>query len=309
MAMAHDHSHHHHHHHTIGENEKPTNIVIAFWLNTLFAIIEIIGGLYTNSMAILSDAVHDLGDSLSLGFAYYFHKKSKQASDANYSYGYRRFSLLGAMINALILAVSSVFIIQESMQRLWEPEQPDAKGMIVLAVLGVVINGVAMLRLQKGSSINERVVSLHFLEDVLGWVAVLIGSIVMWFTTIPILDPILSLLISGYILFNIYKNLKSTLRILLQGKPENFNEDELRKKIITVPGVKNMHDLHFWTMDGQYHVVTMHVVVDTGKSLAEIEKIKSEVKHCLLHLDVQHTTIEVESEDEQCAIKESAIQT
>jgi cobalt-zinc-cadmium efflux system protein len=301
--MAHDHSHHHHH--TIGENDKPTNIVIAFWLNTLFALVEIIGGLYTNSVAILSDAVHDLGDSLSLGFAYYFHKKSKQKSDANYSYGYRRFSLLGAIINAVILTVSSIFIIYESVQRLWNPEQPDAGGMIVLAILGVLINGVAMIRLQKGKSINEQVVSLHFLEDVLGWVAVLIGSIVMWFTTVPILDPILSLLISGYILFNIYKNLKATLRILLQGKPENFDENELRKKIIAVPGVTDMHDLHFWTLDGQYHVVTMHVVVDPGKSLSEIEKIKSEVKHCLLHLDVQHTTIEVESEDERCAVKES----
>jgi cobalt-zinc-cadmium efflux system protein len=299
--MAHDHSHHHH---TIGENEKPTNIVIAFWLNTLFALIEIIGGLYTNSMAILSDAVHDLGDSLSLGFAYYFHKKSKQKSDATYSYGYRRFSLLGAIINAVILTVSSVFIIYESVQRLWNPEQPDAGGMIVLAILGVLINGLAMIRLQKGNSINEKVVSLHFLEDVLGWVAVLIGSIVMWFTAVPILDPILSLLISAYILFNIYKNLKATLRILLQGKPETFDENDLRKKITAVPGVRDMHDLHFWTMDGRYHVVTMHIVVDSGKSLTEIEKIKSEVKHCLLHLDVQHTTIEVESENERCAIKE-----
>jgi cobalt-zinc-cadmium efflux system protein len=296
--MAHDHSHHHHH--DFDETEKPTNIIVAFWLNTFFAAVEIVGGLYTNSMAILSDAVHDLGDSLSLGFAYYFHKKSKQKKDENYSYGYRRFSLLGAMINAVILLVSCAFIIYESAERLINPEQPDAGGMIILAIFGIVINGAAMLRLKKGQSINEQVVSLHFLEDVLGWIAVLIGSVVMYFATIPVLDPILSLLISGYILFNIYKSLKTTLRILLQGRPENFDPCSIRKNILAITGVRDMHDLHFWTMDGQYNVVTMHVVVDSDKSFTDIEHIKSDVKHSLHHLDIHHSTIEIEPENDQC---------
>src|SRR5690606_33348849 len=123
--MAHDHSHHHHHH-APGENDSPRNIVVAFWLKTFFALLEIAGGLYTNSMAILSDAVHDLGDSLSLGFAYYFQKKSKQEKDQQYTYGYQRFSLLGALINSVILIVGSVFIIRESLSRFFEPVQPDA---------------------------------------------------------------------------------------------------------------------------------------------------------------------------------------
>lgn len=295
--MAHDHGHHHH---SIGENDKPKNIVIAFWLNTGFALLEIAGGLYTNSVAILSDAVHDLGDSLSLGLAYYFHKKSRQEKDERFNYGYRRFSLLGAFINALILIVSSVFIIRESVSRFFAPEQPDARGMVILAVMGIAINGFAFLVLKKGGSINEKVVALHFVEDILGWVAVLIGSVVMIFAYVPVLDPILSVLIAGYILLNVYKNLKTTFRILLQGRPDTVDESIIRKNVLAIPGVKDIHDLHFWTMDGQYNVMTLHVVVGQNQSVAQRENIKEQVKHSLQHLEIQHTTVEIESEDANC---------
>jgi len=302
--MGPDHAHHHHHH-TISDSDKPKNIVIAFWLNTAFAVLEIAGGFYTNSVAILSDAVHDLGDSLSLGFAYYFHKKSRQKSDEKFKYGYRRFSLLGAFINSLILIVSSVFIIRESVLRLFEPEQPDAKGMLLLALIGIAVNGYALFRLRAGGSINERVVALHFMEDVLGWVAVLIGSIVMMFANVPVLDPILSILIAGYILLNIYKNLKATFRILLQGTPESLNEEEIRRKVLSIPGVKSLHDLHYWTLDGQYNVMTLHVVVAQDQSVDQRERIKDEVKHSLQHLEVQHSTVEIESEDSHCSSPKS----
>ena len=297
--MGHHHSHHHHHHDP-AEKGGSKNIVVAFWLNTFFALVEIAGGFYTNSMAILSDAVHDLGDSLSLGFAYYFQKKSRQEKDQTYTYGYQRFSLLGAFINSLILIVSSVFIIRESVSRLMEPEPPDAKGMVILAVLGIAVNGYALLKLRRGGSINERVVAIHFVEDVLGWVAVLIGSIVMLFADIPVLDPILSILIAGYILLNVFKSLKATFRILLQRRPENVDETLIRKKILAVPGVRGLHDLHFWTMDGEYNVMTLHVVVENNQSVEQREQIKKEIKHSLLHLEIQHTTVEIESEDENC---------
>jgi cobalt-zinc-cadmium efflux system protein len=298
--MAHDHGHHHHHH--FEENEKPTNIVIAFWLNTTFAVVEIIGGIYTNSVAILSDAVHDLGDSLSLGLAYFFHIKSRKKRDNTYSYGYRRFSLLGAFINSLILIVSSAFIIRESVTRLFQPEQPDTTGMVILALIGIAVNTVAMLRLKKGGSINEKVVSLHFLEDILGWIAVLIGSIVMMFVNVPILDPLLSIAIAGFILFNVYKNVRVTFRIFLQGHPENTDDVEIKRKISTVKGVKDIHDFHLWTMDGNYNVVTLHVVTEGKSTLDEIQAIKNEVRHCLQHLNIQHITIEVEPEDYVCEL-------
>jgi cobalt-zinc-cadmium efflux system protein len=296
--MAHDHSHHHHH--TFDPDEKPSGIITAFWLNTGFAILEIVGGLYTNSVAILSDAVHDLGDSLSLGLAYYFHRKSKQKGDQKFNYGYRRFSLLGAFINSLVLIISSIFILREASLRLVEPETPDAKGMVILALIGIAVNGFALLRLKKGKSVNEKVISLHFVEDVLGWTAVLIGSVVMIFADVPILDPILSILICLYILYNVYKSLRTTFRILLQGSPESLKQEDVRKKVLSVPGVLDMHDMHFWTMDGQYNVMTLHVVVSSDKTLDEIEQIKNEVKHCLIHLDVQHTTVEIESQNNNC---------
>ena len=300
--MAHDHSHHHHHHHGPDEHDSPRNIVVAFWLNTGFALLEIVGGILTNSMAILADAVHDLGDSLSLGLAYYFQKKSKKKKDQVYTYGYQRFSLLGAFINSLILIMSSTLIINESVSRLFDPEVPDAKGMVILAIIGLAVNGYALLRLKKGPSVNERVVALHFLEDVLGWLAVLIGSIVMVFVHVPILDPILSLLIAAYILLNVFKNLKYTFRILLQRRPDTVNEEAIRKNVLAVHGVKDLHDLRLWSMDGQYNVMTLHVVVGQNQSIQERERIKQEVKHNLSHLKFRHTTVEIESENEDCVL-------
>lgn len=169
--MAHKHSHHHSHSHHHGTK----NISLAFFLNLGFCIIELIGGLLTNSVAILSDALHDFGDSVALGLAWVFQKKSEQKPDDKYTYGYRRFSLLSAIINSIILVAGSAFVLFESIKRIIEPAETNAKGMLLLAILGVAVNGVAILRLRKGGSVNERVVSLHLMEDVLGWVAVLIG--------------------------------------------------------------------------------------------------------------------------------------
>ncbi|MES2732173.1 MAG: cation diffusion facilitator family transporter [Bacteroidota bacterium] len=303
--MAHDHhSHHHghHHHHDHGTG----NLSFAFWLNTAFALLEIAGGLYTNSVAILSDALHDLGDSLSLGLAYYFHQKSHQKRDKHYSYGYRRFSLLGALINCMVLLVGSVIILQETIPRLFHPEaeNPDAKGMLVFALIGILVNGAAWFRLKKGTSVNERVISLHFIEDILGWVAVLIGSVVMLFIHLPILDPIMSLLIAGYILFNVFQNLKSSFRIILQGIPVGISELQVRQKILSVVGVQAVHDLHLWTMDGEYNVLTAHAVVGDNLTFPEIETIKQSVKAQLQGLPIQHVTIEIENKNSHCALEE-----
>jgi len=303
MSHSHNHSHDHHydhHHSSIG------NIKVAFLLNTGFAILELFGGLYTNSIAILSDSLHDFGDSLSLGLSYYFQKKSAKKRDENFSYGYKRFSLLGAFINSLVLIVGSVFIIQELIQRFAHPEPSDAKGMFIFALIGVAVNGAAMLRLRKGRSINERVISLHFLEDILGWVAVLIGSMVMMFVEVPLLDPILSLLITCFILFNVYKNMKAAFRIILQGVPENVDVNAIHKKITSLKGVNDVHDLRAWTMDGDYNVLTLHVVTDENTP-AGIEDLKKEVRHSLEHMNIAHTTIEIESSDANCQLEEKNV--
>jgi len=260
--MAHNHNHNHSHGHSHGHHHHgEANISFAFWLNTAFAIIELVGGYLTNSVAIMSDALHDFGDSFSLGISWYFQRVSKKKRDEKYSYGYKRFSLLGAFINSIVLTVGSVIIIEESVRRVLSPVQPNVDGMIWLAVLGIAANGLAMLRLKKGKSINERVVYLHFIEDVLGWVAVLIGAIVMKFFTVPVLDPILSIAIAAYILLNVYRNIKELLKIVLQAMPESVSEEKIKEAVLKYPEVISVHDIHIWTMDGEYNVLSMHIVV------------------------------------------------
>ncbi len=288
----------HHHHPTTG------NIQVAFWLNLFFCILEFAGGLFTNSMAILSDALHDLGDSFSLGLAWYFQKISQRKRDKLFSYGYKRFSLLGAMINSMVLVVGAVFIVMEAIPRVLHPQPSNAKGMIIFALIGIAVNGTAALRLKKGSSINERVISLHLMEDVLGWVAVLIAAVVMLFVDVPVLDPVLSLLITGYILFNVVKNLKHSLTILLQAVPMDFNEVEVKNKLLTIPHILDVHDLHTWTMDGDYTILSAHLVLEEHTNLEAAENIKSQARKILGELRIHHNTIETESTSQVCNLQD-----
>src|SRR5688500_6811490 len=272
-----------HHQGLHGHSHAPPagNIAAAFFLNTAFAVIERIGGLLTNSVAILSDAVHDFGDSLSLGAAWYFQKKSIKGRSNSYTYGYGRFSLAGAFVSSTVLLVGSILIIQEAAGRLFHPEPANYGGMIGLALLGIAVNGAALLRLKKGSSINERVVSLHFLEDVLGWVAVLAGAVVMLFVYAPVIDPILSLGIACFILFNVYRNIRPAFRIMLQGAPDGLSEAALVEAVLQTEEVVSIHDFRIWTLDGSHHVASMHVVVRRNMDLKTAEHLKERVKQRL----------------------------
>jgi cobalt-zinc-cadmium efflux system protein len=292
--MSHEHHHGHHHHH------GTENITTAFWLNIAFTIIEIFGGFFTNSVAILSDALHDLGDSLSLGLAWYFQKKSNQGRDKTFTYGYGRFSLVGALVNSIVLVIGSVFMLTEAIPRFMNPEETDAKGMFWLAILGIVVNGAAVVKLKKGSSLNEKAVMLHLMEDVLGWVAVLIGSVLIYFFNWTIIDPLLSIGITVYILYNVYGNLKGVFRVILQGSPESLNIEKVKPAIKDIEGVLGIHDLHVWSMDGEYNVMTVHAVADKE---ADCAKVKKEIRHSLLHLNVDHVTIEIDLEGEDCSQK------
>ena len=301
QAHHHDGAHHHHGHHgAIG------NLKVAFFLNLGFAVLEIFGGIFTNSMAILSDALHDLGDTVALGMAWYLERVAAKESDRSYSYGYARFSVLGAFINSVVLIVGAVFILQKTIPRLLHPEASDAKGMIVFAVIGIAVNGVAALRLARGSTLNERVVALHLLEDVMGWVAILVGSIVMLFADVPILDPILSVGIMTYVLINVFRNLGKSFRIFLQGTPAQLAPAEIERKIRALEGVVDVHDLHLWTLDGQYNVATLHVVVAGATDLSAAETIKHRVRSRLKELHVEHATIEIEDENTDCELGDCA---
>jgi len=255
--------------------------------------------LFTNSVAILSDALHDFGDSLTLGLALYFNKLSKRKRDEAFSFGYKRFSVLGAIISSGVLVIGSIFIVVETIPRLINPVQPDTKGMILLGILGLVVNGFAAIRLHKGLSLTERAVYLHMLEDVLGWAATLIGAVVMHFTDFAILDALLSILIAAYILFNVFKNLRSGLNVFLQRTPVNVDIPGLHTALLTIDGVLGVHDCRTWSMDGQFNVLSIHVVLK-DQSLQSIEILKRKIKDELKTLGIHHSTIEFELENANC---------
>ena len=253
----HDHSHSH------GSNNR---IGWAFFLNVTFTIIEFIGGILTNSTAIMADAVHDLGDSLSIGFAWFLSKVSEKGSNSEFTYGYRRLSLFGALINGLVLIIGSVWVLTEAIPKLLQPEMPIVEGMIALAVFGVLVNGFAAYKLSKGKTLNERVLNWHLLEDVLGWVAVLIVSIVLLFVDWPILDPALSILFTLYILINVAKNLWHTIRLFLQAIPDKELSKSVYKTLIELKEVDSIHHLHLWSLDGEHHVLTAHLALQEALS-------------------------------------------
>ncbi|NDK56589.1 cation diffusion facilitator family transporter [Pontibacter fetidus] len=296
--MAHNHSHHSHDH---AHHHGGSNIKVAFFLNLGFTILEFVGGFWINSVAVMSDALHDLGDSLSLGLAWYFEKLSKKGSDRKFSYGYKRFSLLGAVINSVVLLVGSFFILSEAIPRIFDPEPVNAAGMIGFAIVGILVNGAAVLRLKGDNSINERVVRLHLMEDVLGWVAVLVGGIILYFFDFPVIDPLLSIGITLYVLYNVVQNLRESLKILLQGTPAHINLDDVQTRLLTLPKVQSIHDLHVWTMDGSYNILTLHVVVENNLPLQETETIKQRIREMMKDFAVQHVTVELEVPGYECA--------
>lgn len=283
MSQAHDHTHTH-----------TDNIRVAFFLNIGFTLFEVIGGLYTNSLAILSDALHDLGDSLSLGVAWYLEKHSHKESDRKYSYGYRRFSLLAALINTVILIAGSIYILSEAIPRLLHPEHSNAGGMIFLAVVGIAVNGAAALRVRDEASLNAQVISWHLLEDVLGWAAVLIVSISLLITDIHILDPILSILINLYVLYNVVGKLRKTLSLFLQAVPDAFKIPEIESLLNSIPQVRSVHHTHVWSLDGESNVLTTHLVVDPDAGKDDLVRIKQDVRAITRKMSLAHSTIELE---------------
>lgn len=261
--MAHDHHH-----------SQEGNIKIAFFLNLGFTILEFFGGLYVNSVAIISDALHDLGDSLSLGLSWYLDRKSKEGANSSFTFGYTRFSLLGALVNSLVLIGGSIFVINEAVERILNPEHTDAQGMLLFAIIGVTVNGYAAWRVSKGKTLNERVISWHLMEDVLGWAAVLVVSIVLLFKDIHYLDPALSLFITAYILWNVLNRLKETLYVFLQGSPDDIDIEELNRKFLNLSFVESTNHVHVWSLDGEKHVVTAHIQVQEMIQVSELINAK-----------------------------------
>jgi len=289
------------HHHVVAEGEDAVrSLRAAFFLNISFTVIEIVGGLLTNSMAILSDAVHDLGDTLALGLSWRLERMSGQGATTKLTFGYRRFSVLGALTSAAVLIGGSVFILSEAIPRLLHPEPVSGTGMLVIAIVGVIVNGLAVLRLRGGSRLNQRVVFLHLIEDVLGWAAVLVGSIAIIVFDLPILDPILSVAITVFVLAKIVPNLRAALRIFLQYAPDDLELETVSDALAGVDDVSGVHDLHLWTLDGSYTILSAHVVVDELVDWPRIEELKARLKVRAHEVGISHATFEFEPSGRIC---------
>ena len=270
------------------------NILIAFILNFGFSIFEFFGGLITNSVAILSDSVHDMGDALSIGISYFLEKKSKKHADDKYTYGYVRYSVLGGLITTIILIVGSILVIYNAVGRIINPVEINYKGMIVFAIVGVVLNFIAAYFTKDGDSINQKSVNLHMLEDVLGWVIVLIGAVVMKYTDIKILDPIMSIGVAIFILIHSIENLKEVVDLFLEKTPKDINIEELRKHLLEIDNVDDIHHIHVWSIDGYNNYATMHIVTKVDN----IKELKIKIRKELEEHNICHAILE--TEDEAC---------
>jgi cobalt-zinc-cadmium efflux system protein len=299
---------------------------VAFLLNASFCLIEIVGGFYTGSVAILADAIHDFGDTLGLGVALWLEKKSLQGRDSEHSYGYARYSIFAQALSSVLILMGSVFIFRECVERLQNPVgAPLGEGMLYLAILGVFVNGFAALKLgrffgkhshhghdhggqpcdghgHKNTEISgsEKLFSLHLLEDAMGWVFVLVGAIGIMKTGYLWIDPALGIVLSLFVAFNIFRHAGRIRDVLLQKTPKEFNHQKFRLEIGKIPRLVSFHDLHVWTLDGTKHILSMHVVVKAGSSPVEVSKVKSEIQSLLSQWGDFHLTLETELESEAC---------
>ena len=278
------------------------NILIAFILNISFSIFELFGGFITGSVAIISDSIHDFGDAISIGISYFLEKKSKKKANKKYTYGYVRYSVLGGVITTTILLVGSLLVIYNAITRLFNPVDINYKGMIIFAIIGVILNFIAAYVTREGESINQKSVNLHMLEDVLGWIVVLVGAIIMNFTDIKILDPIMSIGVALFILIHSLKNLSKVLDLFLEKTPSNVDIDKLEKDLLKIKGVDDIHHIHVWSIDGYNNYATMHIV-STSK---DMKRIKEEIREELEEYNICHSILETETEpcnDIECNVE------
>lgn len=271
-------------------NNDYDNITIAFLLNLGFCIFELIGGIIVNSVAIVSDAVHDFGDALTIGLSMALQKKSQKKADDVYTFGYGRYSTLAAAITTAVLIASSLVIIVLSVMRFFTPAEPNSIGMIILAIVGLIVNGYAFYRTSGNSSLNQKAVNLHMLEDVLGWLIVLIGSIAIQITGYAIIDPIMSLLVAAFILFNAFRNIKKSLGILLDKVPDEINMRSVKRALEKIPEIARINRLNIWAVDEK----TVQAMLDVSifQDGREINEIKNDIADYLYDLGIHDVVIE-----------------
>ena len=270
-------------------------ILTAFVLNLIFAVFEFIGGALTGSVAIISDSVHDFGDSVSIGISYFLEEKSKKEPDDKYTFGYGRYSVLGSLIMTVILIVGSIFVIIHACDRIIHPAEIDYNGMLLFAAFGMGVNFIAAVATRGDGSLNQQAVSLHMFEDVLGWGVVLLGAILMKFTDITYIDPIMSIGVAIFLLVHAFKHFKEICDIFFEKTPDGIDIAELKHHLKEIDGVLDVHHFHLRTLDGVNHIATLHIVTSSDPAA-----IKKAVKEELLEHGISHTTVEIETPEEEC---------
>lgn len=275
--------------------EREERVRLAAFLNVIFTVIEIIGGFWTNSLSILSDALHDFGDSTALVISWVFERGAKRTPNARFTFGYQRLSLFSAIFSASILIGGSIVIVLQAIPRLLNPETVNALGMLGIAFIGITFNGIGFILLKKGESLNEKVLSWHLLEDVLGWIVILIGGLVIYFWRLYLVDPVMTIALTFFILFNVAKNLREAINILLQGVPKHINLEAVKRDILAIKGVLGLHDIHIWSLEGETDIFTAHIVLDDETLRKQPEKTKQRIKETLKIHHIEHSTIELEN--------------
>ena len=265
---------------------------LAFFLNLSYAIVEFIAGGVFGSSAVLADSVHDLGDAVAIGVSAVLETISNREEDSRYTLGYKRFSLLGALITAVILMTGSVFVILENITKLFHPQPVNDEGILWLGIIAVTINVLASLVVRKGKTKNESILSLHFLEDTLGWVAVILMAIILRFTDWYILDSLLSLVISFFILSKAIPRFWSTLKIFLDAVPEGIDIEQVKSDLKQLENVASVNQLNLWTMDGLEKNAIVHVCLEHVKHM---DVCKESIRDLLKERGFQNVTIEVDS--------------
>ena len=264
---------------------------IAFFLNLSYAIVEFIAGGIFGSSAVLADSVHDLGDAIAIGISALLETISNREEDRHYTLGYKRFSLLGALVTAVILITGSILVILENIAKIFHPQSVNDEGIFWLGIIAITINVLASLVIRKGQTKNESILSLHFLEDTLGWVAVILMAIVLRFTDWYILDPLLSLAISFFILSKALPRFWSTLKILLDAVPEGVDIQKIKTDLAELDHVASINQLNLWTMDGLEKNAIVHVCL---KEMEHMETCKESIRIFLKDCGFQNITIEVD---------------
>lgn len=266
---------------------------LAFFLNLSFAIVEFIAGGIFGSSAVLADSVHDFGDAIAIGISAFLESISNREEDSRYTLGYKRFSLLGALVTAVILMTGSGMVILENVSKLFHPQPVNEEGLLWLGIIAISVNVLASLVIRKGQTKNESILSLHFLEDTLGWLAVILMAIVLRYTDWYILDPLLSLVISFFILSKAIPRFWFTLRIFLDAVPEGVNIQKIKTDLAELDHVASINQLNLWTMDGLEKNAIVHVCLEHVKHM---EVCKESIRDLLKERGFQNVTIEVDED-------------